>query len=126
MNEASASKIGSACEVSPNDPKLSDIAVSSSSSPTFGHGLPSTSSSFLQAGPSLSSVQFPSTSKSPSKSRKGKSKMYILPEHKEKMTRALTIVGEIYGIYYGKEKSINDLEEICKRYCKLIKNCYLP
>ena len=51
--------------------------------------------------------------------------MFILPEHKEKMTRALTVVGEIYGIYFGKEKSIKDLEEIYKRHRKLIKTCYL-
>ena len=51
--------------------------------------------------------------------------MFILPEHKDKMTRALTTVGEIYGIYYGKEKSLKDLEEIYKRHRKLIKNCYL-
>jgi hypothetical protein len=57
--------------------------------------------------------------------KKGKTKMYILPEHKEKMTRALTIVGQIYGIYYGKEKSLGDLEEIYKRHRKLIRNCYL-
>jgi hypothetical protein len=105
-------------EVPPNDPKLSDAAVSSSSSPTIGPGLSSTSSSFLQAGPSSSVSQ----SKS---SRKGKTKMFILPEHKEKMTRALTVVGEIYGIYFGKEKSIKDLEEIYKRHRKLIKTCYL-
>ncbi len=51
--------------------------------------------------------------------------MFILPEHKDKMTRALTTVGEIYGIYYGKEKSLKDLEEIYKWHRKLIKNCYL-
>ena len=111
--------------VSPNDPKLSDVAVSSSSSPTFGHPLPSTSS--FQAGPSSSSIQpAASFSKSQTKSsKKGKMKMFILPEHKDKMTRALTTVGEIYGIYYGKEKSLKDLEEIYKWHRKLIKNCYL-
>jgi hypothetical protein len=105
-------------EVSPNDPKLSEAAVTSSSSPTIGHGLPSAWSSFLQAGPSSSVAQ----SKS---SKKGKAKMFILPVHKEKMTRALTIVGQIYGIYFGKEKSIRDLEEIYNRHRKLIKTCYL-
>jgi len=112
--------------VSPTDPRLSDVAaVSSSSSPTFGHPLPSTSSSF-QAGPSSSSCIQPAASKKQTKSsKKGKAKMFILPEHKDKMTRALTTVGEIYGIYYGKEKSLKDLEEIYKRHRKLIKNCYL-
>jgi len=105
-------------EVPPNDPKLSEAAVTSSSLPTIGHGLPSTWSSFLQAGPSSSVAQ----SKS---SKKGKAKMFILPEHKEKMTRALTIVSQIYGIYFGKEKSIKDLEEIYNRHRKLIKTCYL-
>ena len=112
--------------VSPTDPRLSDVAaVSSSSSPTFGHPLPSTSSSF-QVGPfSSSCIQSAASKKQTKSSKKGKAKMFILPEHKDKMTRALTTVGEIYGIYYGKEKSLKDLEEIYKRHRKLIKNCYL-
>jgi hypothetical protein len=62
-----------------------------------------------------------SDSEEKKKLKKGKSKMFISPEHQIKMTKALTSIAEIYGHYFGK-KSLEILEEIYKRHRKLIKS----
>jgi hypothetical protein len=66
-----------------------------------------------------------SDSEEKKKLKKGKSKMFISPEHQVKMTKALTSIAEIYGHYFEKKKSLENLEEIYKRHRKLIKSCYL-
>ena len=55
-----------------------------------------------------------SDSEEKKKLKKGKSKMFISPEHHIKMTKALTSIAEIYGHYFEKKKFIEpgrDLQE---------------